>query len=52
MIHTRWYDEVKELTERLMRINSISPSVAGENACATEIEWSSGASIPDARTAR
>lgn len=35
--NSRWYDEVKELTERLVRINSISPSVAGENACAAEI---------------
>jgi arginine utilization protein RocB len=37
VIHTRWYDEVKEITERLVRINSISPSVAGENACAAAI---------------
>ena len=33
----RWYDEVKDLTDRLVRINSVSPSVAGENACAAEI---------------
>jgi arginine utilization protein RocB len=33
----RWYDEVKDITTRLVRINSISPSVAGENACAVEI---------------
>jgi len=33
----RWYEEVKDLTERLVRINSISPNVAGENACAAEI---------------
>jgi len=33
----KWYAEVKELTERLVRINSVSPSVAGENACAAEI---------------
>ena len=33
----RWYEEVKALTERLVRINSISPNVAGENACAAEI---------------
>jgi arginine utilization protein RocB len=33
----RWYDEVKDITTRLVRINSISPSVAGENACAAEI---------------
>jgi arginine utilization protein RocB len=35
--NSRWYDEVREITERLVRINSISPSVAGENACAAEI---------------
>ena len=35
--NSRWYDEVKDLTERLVRINSVSPSVAGENACAAEI---------------
>jgi acetylornithine deacetylase/succinyl-diaminopimelate desuccinylase-like protein len=35
--NSRWYDEVKELTEQLVRINSVSPSVAGENACAAEI---------------
>jgi len=33
----RWYDEVREITTRLVRIKSISPNVAGENACATEI---------------
>ncbi|MFW6115694.1 MAG: M20/M25/M40 family metallo-hydrolase [Chloroflexota bacterium] len=33
----RWYDEVEEITARLVRINSISPNVAGENACAAEI---------------
>jgi arginine utilization protein RocB len=33
----RWYDEVRELTTRLVKINSISPSVKGENACAGEI---------------
>jgi len=33
----RWYDEVKNLTERLVRINSVSPSVERENACAAEI---------------
>ena len=33
----RWYDEVKEITTRLVRINSVSPSVQGENACAAEI---------------
>jgi arginine utilization protein RocB len=35
--NSRWYDEVREITERLVRINSISPSVAGENAGAAEI---------------
>ena len=33
----RWYDEVENLTTRLVKINSISPSVKGENACAAEI---------------
>lgn len=40
----RYYDAVKALTERLVRIDSVSPNVAGENACAAEIhsalaEW-------------
>ncbi len=33
----RWYDEVKALATRLVRIDSVSPSVAGENACGAEI---------------
>jgi len=33
----KWYDDVKAITMRLVTINSISPSVAGENACAAEI---------------
>lgn len=33
----RWYDDVRGLTTRLVRINSISPNVEGENACAAEI---------------
>jgi arginine utilization protein RocB len=33
----RWYDEVRALTARLVRIDSVSPSVAGENACGAEI---------------
>jgi arginine utilization protein RocB len=33
----RYYGEVKALTERLVRIDSVSPNVAGENACAAEI---------------
>jgi arginine utilization protein RocB len=33
----RWRDEVEELTARLVKINSVSPSVNGENACAAEI---------------
>lgn len=33
----RYYDAVKALTERLVRIDSVSPNVAGENACAAEI---------------
>jgi arginine utilization protein RocB len=32
-----WYSQVKEMTSRLVRINSVSPSVEGENACAAEI---------------
>jgi arginine utilization protein RocB len=32
-----WYDEVHEITTRLVSINSISPSVERENACAAEI---------------
>lgn len=35
--NTRWYDAVKDITTRLVRINSISPSVEGENGCAAEI---------------
>jgi arginine utilization protein RocB len=33
---SEWYDEVRRLTERLVRINSVSPG-AGEIACAREI---------------
>jgi arginine utilization protein RocB len=33
----KWYDDVQAITTRLVTINSISPSVAGENACAAEI---------------
>lgn len=33
----RWYDEVEDLTTRLVRIDSVSPSVERENACAAEI---------------
>lgn len=33
----RWYEDVKDITTRLVRINSISPNVEGENACAAEI---------------
>lgn len=33
----RWYDDVKDITTRLVRINSISPNLEGENACAAEI---------------
>ena len=33
----RWYDEVEDLTARLVRIDSVSPSVERENACAAEI---------------
>ena len=33
----RYYDAVKALTARLVQINSVSPNVAGENACAAEI---------------
>ena len=36
-IERRWYEEVKGLTTRLVRINSVSPSVERENACAAEI---------------
>jgi arginine utilization protein RocB len=32
-----WYDEIEALTARLVRIDSISPSVERENACAAEI---------------
>jgi len=37
-LNRRWYDEVKDLTERLVRINSVSPSVERENACAAAIQ--------------
>jgi len=37
-VQRKWFDQVKDITERLVRINSISPSVAGENACAAEIK--------------
>jgi arginine utilization protein RocB len=33
----RYYDAVKALTARLVEIDSVSPNVAGENACAAEI---------------
>lgn len=33
----RWYDQVRDLTTRLVQINSVSPSVERENACAAEI---------------
>ncbi|HID62375.1 MAG TPA: M20/M25/M40 family metallo-hydrolase, partial [Anaerolineae bacterium] len=33
----RWYEDVKDITTRLVGINSISPNVEGENACAAEI---------------
>ncbi|MEA3340341.1 MAG: M20/M25/M40 family metallo-hydrolase [Chloroflexota bacterium] len=36
-VNPRWYDDVKEITTRLVKINSISPNVEGENACAAEI---------------
>ncbi len=35
--NSKWYDEVRAITARLVEINSISPSLAGENACAAEI---------------
>ena len=33
----KWYDDVQAITTRLVKINSISPNIAGENACAAEI---------------
>ena len=33
----KWYDDVKAITERLVRINSVSPSIEAENTCASEI---------------
>lgn len=37
MADNKWYEDVKNITTRLVRINSISPNVEGENACAAEI---------------
>lgn len=33
----RWYDDVKDITARLVRIKSVSPNLEGENACAAGI---------------